>query len=81
MLFTPLKPMLLSIGDKAFDNEKSNGMDGESSSYKDGERIEAYTKNGMRVTDASPELHDVAIAINSDTAVVDCEGCLYSRGH
>ncbi|MEW9674150.1 DNA ligase [Ammoniphilus sp. 3BR4] len=78
MLFTQIKPMLLTLGDEAFDSDdfiyevKWDGW--RIMLHKDGKRIEAYTKNGMHVTDAFPELQDVAKAIKANTAIVDCEG-------
>ncbi|MCR8635171.1 DNA ligase [Paenibacillus radicis (ex Xue et al. 2023)] len=78
MLFTRIKPMLLSLGKEPFDDDdfifepKWDGW--RILLHKQGERIEAYTSNGHSVTDKFPELKEVAAAIKAHTAILDSEG-------
>ncbi|WP_308636265.1 ATP-dependent DNA ligase [Paenibacillus silvisoli] len=81
MLFTPLKPMIVSIGKEAFDDERfifEPKYDGwRMLIHKQRERVEAYTRYGNLVTGKFPELREMAAAIKADTAILDCEGiCL-----
>ncbi|MFD0677780.1 MULTISPECIES: ATP-dependent DNA ligase [unclassified Paenibacillus] len=78
MLFTRIKPMLLSLGKEPFDDDEfifEPKWDGwRILLHKQGERIEAYTSNGHLVTDKFPELKEVAAAIKAHTAILDSEG-------
>lgn len=81
MLFTPIKPMLLGMRHEAFDDDRyifEPKWDGwRILLHKDGDRIEAFTRHGNRVTDKFPELHAAGASILARTAVLDCEGiCL-----
>lgn len=81
MLFTPIKPMLLGMRHEAFDDDRyifEPKWDGwRILLHKDGDRVEAFTRHGNRVTDKFPELQAVGAAIRAKTAVLDCEGiCL-----
>jgi len=78
MLFTQVKPMLLTSQNEAFDDDdfifepKWDGW--RIIIHKQGDRIEAYTKNGVCVTEQFPELQQVVKSIHTNTAVIDCEG-------
>jgi len=48
--------------------------------HKQGNRIEAYTRHGNRVTDQFPELKQVVRHIKTDTAILDCEGVVLRDG-
>ncbi|MBB3111083.1 bifunctional non-homologous end joining protein LigD [Paenibacillus phyllosphaerae] len=81
MLFSPIKPMLLTSGEEPFDDieflfePKWDGI--RLLLHKQGDRLEAYTRSGRLVTDKFPELREAAAAIGGHTAVLDCEGvCL-----
>ncbi|SFK93519.1 bifunctional non-homologous end joining protein LigD [Paenibacillus sp. 1_12] len=84
MLFTPIKPMIVSVGSEPFDDEmfifepKWDGW--RILLHKQGERIEAYTRNGNIVTDKFPELMEASKAIKAHTAVLDCEGIVLREG-
>ncbi|GMA66014.1 DNA ligase [Alicyclobacillus fastidiosus] len=84
MLFTPIKPMLLTMKSEAFDDERyifEPKWDGwRISLHKQGDRIEAYTKNGRNVSAKFPELESVRNSIHSDTAILDCEGVCIRNG-
>ncbi|GMA66137.1 DNA ligase [Alicyclobacillus fastidiosus] len=84
MLFTPIKPMLLTLKPEAFDDERyifEPKWDGwRILIHKKGDRIEAFTKNGRNVTDKFPELEAVRHAIKIDAAIVDCEGVCIRNG-
>lgn len=86
MLFTPIKPMLLSMGnnDEIIDNPEwiyDIKWDGwRILLHKDGERVEAYTRHGNNVTAKFPELKTVGKSIKEDTAIVDCEGVVLRNG-
>ncbi|WP_338046017.1 DNA ligase [Paenibacillus sacheonensis] len=81
MLFTPIKPMIVSMGKEAFDDEhylfepKWDGW--RLLLHKQGGRLEAYTRNGNRVTEKFPELREAVSAIRVPEAILDGEGvCL-----
>jgi bifunctional non-homologous end joining protein LigD len=81
MSFTPIKPMLVSMGKEAFDDNDyifEGKMDGwRVLLYKEGNRIEAYTRNGNRISDKFPELVAAAQQIQSHAAILDCEGVCF----
>lgn len=81
MLFSSIKPMIVSIGKEAFDDDgfifepKWDGW--RILLHKKGDRLEAYTRNGKVVTSKFPELREVISSIKAPTAILDCEGvCL-----
>jgi bifunctional non-homologous end joining protein LigD len=84
MLFTPVKPMVASWGNEAFDDEtyifepKWDGW--RIILHKQGDRIEAFTRGGQRVTDNFPELREVASSIRADSVILDCEGIVLRDG-
>ncbi|MFD0698254.1 RNA ligase family protein [Paenibacillus sp. GCM10027628] len=84
MLFTPIKPMILSIGEEAFNDEKyifEPKWDGwRILLHKQGSRIEAYTRNGIILTSKFPELKEAAAAIKAHTAILDGEGIVLRDG-
>jgi bifunctional non-homologous end joining protein LigD len=84
MLFTKIKPMIVSIGIEPFDSDKfifEPKWDGwRILLHKQGERIEAYTRNGNIVTNKFPELREASKAIKAHTAVLDCEGIVLRDG-
>jgi bifunctional non-homologous end joining protein LigD len=84
MLFTPIKPMIVSIGREPFDDERfifEPKWDGwRIILHKQGTRIEAYTRNGKVVTDKFPELKEASRAITTHTAILDCEGIVLRDG-
>jgi bifunctional non-homologous end joining protein LigD len=84
MLFTQVKPMLLSSQNEAFDDENfifEPKWDGwRIIIHKQGDRVEAYTKNGHGVTEQFPELWHAVKGIHSHTAILDCEGVSIKDG-
>jgi bifunctional non-homologous end joining protein LigD len=84
MLFTPIKPMLLSTGSQLIDNDKTLydiKWDGwRILLHKKGDRIEAYTRHGNLITYKFPELQQAIHQIKSDTAILDCEGVVLRNG-
>lgn len=85
MLFTPVKPMLLTMGDQQLKNN-SNYLteikwDGwRILIHKQGNRIDAYTRHGNKVTDKFPELQNIIKNIKSNSAIIDCEGVVIRNG-
>jgi len=86
MLFTPIKPMLLQMGnnDEILDNPEwiyDIKWDGwRILLHKDGDRVEAYTRHGNNVTAKFPELQAVGKSIQTQTAIIDCEGVVLRNG-
>ncbi|WP_254636021.1 DNA ligase [Lysinibacillus sp. GbtcB16] len=86
MLFTPIKPMLLHMGNN---NEIVDDISWLYEIKWDGWRIllhkkydsvEAYTRHGNNVTAKFPELHSVGKSIKEDIAIIDCEGVVLRNG-
>ncbi|SDO28978.1 bifunctional non-homologous end joining protein LigD [Paenibacillus sp. yr247] len=84
MLFTSIKPMIVSIGKEAFNDENyifEPKWDGwRILLHKQGTRFEAYTRNGQMVTSKFPELKEAAAAIRTHSAILDCEGIVLRAG-
>lgn len=86
MLFTPIKPMLLQMGNNTeiMDNPEwiyDIKWDGwRILLHKQGDRVEAYTRHGNNVTAKFPELQDIGRSINEHTAIIDCEGVVLRNG-
>ena len=86
MLFTPIKPMLLHMGNNnEIDDDPSWIYDIKWDGWrillhKQGEQIEAFTRHGNNVTAKFPELQDVGRSIQSHTAIIDCEGVVLRNG-
>lgn len=86
MLFTPIKPLLLSMGNNNEIVDDLNWIydikwDGfRILVHKEGKRIEAYTRHGNNVTAKFPELQEVGRSIQSHTAILDCEGVVLRNG-
>lgn len=86
MLFTPIKPMLLHMGNNEEINDNPEWIydikwDGwRILVHKEGKKIEAYTRHGNNVTAKFPELQDVGRSIQSHTAIIDCEGVVLRNG-
>lgn len=86
MLFTPVKPMLLTMGDnnKIADSDEwiyDIKWDGwRILLHKDKNKIEAYTRHGNNVTAKFPELQTVGKSIMADKAIIDCEGVVLRNG-
>jgi len=84
MLFQPLKPMTVSVGNEAFDDKnyifepKYDGW--RILIHKQGNRIEAYTRSGNIITNKFPELYEAISAIKAYSAVLDCEGVCIRDG-
>lgn len=84
MLFQPLKPMLLTMRREAFNSTdflfepKWDGY--RMLIHKQGDRIEAYTRNGTRMTERFPELAQVVSSIRAHSAILDCEGVCMRDG-
>lgn len=84
LLFTPLKPMIVSIGPEPFDSDdflfepKWDGW--RLLLHKQSDRVEIYTRNGLQVTGKFPELKEAASAIKADTAILDGEGIVLRGG-
>ncbi|MGG2105570.1 DNA ligase [Lysinibacillus pakistanensis] len=86
MLFTPIKPMLLHMGNNEEINDDPNWIydikwDGwRILLHKQGDRTEAYTRHGNNVTAKFPELQEVGRSIKEKTAILDCEGVVLRNG-
>lgn len=86
MLFTPVKPMLLTMGDnnEIVDSDKwiyDIKWDGwRILLHKDKNRIEAFTRHGNNVTAKFPELQSIGKSIKADKAIIDCEGVVLRNG-
>lgn len=86
MLFTPIKPMLLHMGNNNEIDDDPNWIydikwDGwRILLHKDKNRIEAYTRHGNNVTAKFPELQSVGKSIKVDKAIIDCEGVVLRNG-
>lgn len=86
MLFTPIKPMLLQMGnnneiidsDEYIYDIKWDGW--RILLHKEGDRVEAFTRHGNNVTAKFPELQEVGRSIQSHTAIIDCEGVVLRNG-
>ncbi|WDV05041.1 MULTISPECIES: ATP-dependent DNA ligase [Lysinibacillus] len=81
MLFTPIKPMLLHMGNNDEINDNPEWIydikwDGwRILLHKEGDRLEAFTRHGNNVTAKFPELQ-----IQSHKAIIDCEGVVLRNG-
>ncbi|MDP1392043.1 RNA ligase family protein [Lysinibacillus capsici] len=86
MLFTPIKPMLLQMGNNNEIDDNPEWIydikwDGwRILVHKEGDRVEAYTRHGNNVTSKFPELQEVGQSIQSHTAIIDCEGVVLRNG-
>ncbi|KYD11426.1 hypothetical protein B4102_2154 [Heyndrickxia sporothermodurans] len=84
MLFTPIKPMLLTMGKEPVNHPEhlyDIKWDGwRIIIHKQGNHIEAYTRHGNRVTAQFPELQDVIQHIKVEKAIIDCEGVVLRDG-
>lgn len=86
MLFTPIKPMLLHMGNNNEIDDDPNWIyeikwDGwRILVHKEGDRVEAYTRHGNNVTAKFPELQSVGRSIDERTAIIDCEGVVLRNG-
>jgi len=86
MLFTPIKPMLLHMGNnKEIDDNPEWIYDIKWDGWrillhKEGDRVEAYTRHGNNVTAKFPELQEVGRSIKEHTAIIDCEGVVLRNG-
>ncbi len=83
-VFTPVQPMLVSIRNEPFDDERflfEPKWDGwRILIHKQGERIEAYTRQGNKITNKLPELKQVVAHIKAHTVILDCEGIVMREG-
>ncbi|GGD60289.1 ATP-dependent DNA ligase [Paenibacillus nasutitermitis] len=81
MLFTPIKPMLVTMGTHAFDHQdwifepKWDGW--RIFIHKEGKRIEVFTRSGRNVTHKFPEASEMKDSIHSHSAILDCEGVCF----
>lgn len=86
MLFTPIKPMLLHMGNNEEINDNPEWIydikwDGwRILVHKEGDRVEAFTRHGNNVTAKFPELQEVKHSIKEHTAIIDCEGVVLRNG-
>lgn len=86
MLFTPIKPMLLHMGNNEEIDDNPEWIydikwDGwRILLHKQGERVEAYTRHGNNITAKFPELQEVGRSIKEHTAIIDCEGVVLRNG-
>lgn len=86
MLFTPIKPMLLHMGNNDEIKDDSNWIydikwDGwRILLHKQGDRVEAYTRHGNNVTAKFPELQAAGQSIQEHEAIIDCEGVVLRNG-
>ncbi|WP_051663318.1 hypothetical protein [Alicyclobacillus macrosporangiidus] len=68
MLFTPINPMFATMHKEACE-PKWDGW--RILLYKQGDSVEAFTRNGRIVTDRFPELREVAAAIRAHSAILN----------
>ncbi|MCL1700771.1 DNA ligase [Lysinibacillus sp. Bpr_S20] len=86
MIFTPIKPMLLHMGnnDEIIDNPEwiyDIKWDGwRILLHKQGDKVEAYTRHGNNVTAKFPELQAAGQSIHEHEAIIDCEGVVLRNG-
>lgn len=84
MLHKPVKPMLLTMQRDSFDDDRyifEPKWDGwRILLHKGGDRVEAYTRHGRRVTEKFPELRELAGAIRTHSALLDAEGICMRDG-
>ncbi len=84
LLFKPIKPMLVSTGTTLINTDDwiyEIKMDGwRILIHKDGDRIEAFTREGNNVTSKFPELSLAAESIKEHTAIIDTEGVVFRNG-
>lgn len=84
MLFTQIKPMIVSVGSEPFNDERfifEPKWDGwRLLIHKQCNRIEAYTPNGNIVTNKFPELLEASDAIIVHSVILDCEGIVLREG-
>ncbi|WP_436664567.1 DNA ligase (plasmid) [Alicyclobacillus acidoterrestris] len=84
MLFSPIRPMLLTQRTDAFDDENyifQPKWDGwRILLHKQGGHIRAFTRTGRDVTAKFPELDEVNRHIDASTAILDCEGVCIRNG-
>jgi len=86
MLFSPIKPMLLHMGNNDEIPDDLNWIydikwDGwRILLHKMGDRVEAFTRHGNNVTKKFPELKSVGQSINEDKVIIDCEGVVLRNG-
>ncbi len=84
MLFTPIQPMRVSMGSKAFDDPafifepKMDG--GRLLLHKSGDRAEVYARNGKSVSDKFPELIRGAQELKANAVILDGEGVVIRGG-
>ncbi|WP_255601680.1 DNA ligase [Lysinibacillus sp. K60] len=84
MLFTPIKPMLLATGKEVKDDSdtifdiKWDGW--RTIIHKEGDRVEAFTREGNNITSKFPELIEVGQSIKEHTAIIDAEGVVLRNG-
>lgn len=85
MLFTPIKPMLLGTGKEVINDDNTIWQikwDGwRILIHKEGNRIEAYTREGNNITAKFPELKAVGQSIKEHTAIIDAEGVVLRNGN
>jgi bifunctional non-homologous end joining protein LigD len=86
MLFTPLKPMLLSnhkvtpfslTDPNLLYEPKYDGW--RLLLHKEGSKIEIYTRHGNVVTNRFPEFIEAAAGIESHSVILDCEGVCFNH--
>lgn len=84
MLFTPIKPMLLGTGNDVINDPNTIWdikWDGwRTIIHKEGNRIEAYTREGNNITAKFPELQAVGQSIKEHTVIIDAEGVVLRSG-
>lgn len=84
MLFTSIKPMLLHTGKDVLDSSDTIWdikMDGwRVLIHKEGQKVEAYTREGNKITAKFPELEAVGQSIDAHTAIIDAEGVVLRNG-
>lgn len=65
MIFTPIKPMIVSTGKEAFDDNyyvfEPKYDDWRILLHKQGDHNEAFTRNGNKVTSKFPQLKEVVL--------------------
>ncbi|WCK57371.1 DNA ligase (plasmid) [Aneurinibacillus sp. Ricciae_BoGa-3] len=85
MLFEPIKPMLLTMGEKEVVDDDNTLFDIKWDGWrllihKQGDRIEAYTRHGNVISNKLPELQEAIHHIKAHTAILDCEGVVLRDG-
>lgn len=84
MLFTPIKPMLLTMREEIFDSPEycfQPKVDGiRILAHKQGDKVELYTRHGNIWTTKFPEVVEAVRTLDEDTCILDGEAVVFRGG-